>query len=115
MLKPFNKHRLTLISSISILYMTLFCGNVTGQVHELKLSEWKLESQRKEIAPVAFIDSSTRHEGKPTLALAGGGKEYSNGHWYTILNVEPGEFFQFRSNFIASNEIGRASCRERVE
>ncbi|HTF29937.1 MAG TPA: carbon-nitrogen hydrolase family protein [Flavitalea sp.] len=92
-----------LISSISLLYITLFCGTVTGQEHEIGPSEWKFESQRKEIAPVGFIDSTITYDGKPTLSLAGGGKEYSNGHWYIILNVEPGQFFQFRSNFIASN------------
>ena len=101
--KPFNKHKLKLISSISLLYITFFCSPVNAQDHELDPSEWKLESQRKEIAPVGFIDSTITYDGKPTLALTGGGKEYSNGHWYITLNVEPGEFFQFRSNFMASN------------
>ena len=85
------------------MYITLFCGTVTAQDNEIGPSEWKFESQRKEIAPVNFIDSAITYDEKPTLALAGGGKEYSNGHWYTIVKVQPGEFFQFRSNFIASN------------
>jgi predicted amidohydrolase len=108
--KAMNKQKLKLISSISLLYITFFCGSVTGQGPGLDPSGWKLESQRKEIAPLGFIDSAITYDGKPTLALAGGGKEYSNGHWFMIVNVEPGEFFQFRSNFIASNveEPGRS-------
>ncbi|MGZ5133866.1 MAG: carbon-nitrogen hydrolase family protein [Flavitalea sp.] len=102
MLQPLNKHNLKFISSTALLYITLFCGNVIGQGNEIGTSVWKFESQRKEIAPVGFIDSTIKYDGKPTLAVAGGGKEYSNGHWYTIVNVEPGEFFHFRSNFIAS-------------
>jgi predicted amidohydrolase len=101
--KPSNKYQLKLISTIWLLSITLFCGTVSGQDHELDPSGWKLESQRKEITPVGFIDSTIKYDGKPTLALSGGGKEYSNGHWYTIVNVEPGQFFQFRSNFIVSN------------
>jgi len=73
-------------------------------------SEWKFESQRQEISPVGFIDSTVTFEGKPTLALAGGGKEYSNGHWYTTLNVDPGTYCRFKANFIASNveELSRS-------
>ena len=103
MLKPLNKRKLKLISSVSLLYIILFCGSVTGQLQERDPSEWKLESQRKEIAPVGYIDNSVTYNGKPTLALKGGGKEYANGHWYTTLRVEPGEFFQFRSNYTISN------------
>ena len=73
---------------------------VSGQ--KIVASEWKFESQRKEIAPVWYVDSMITHEGKPTLALTGGGKEYSNGHWYSIVNVEPAKYFQFQANFIAS-------------
>lgn len=108
MLHSSGIHKLNLISAISLSSITLFSGTVFAQ--ELNPSEWKLESQRKEIAPVGFIDSAIRYDGKPTLALSGGGKEYSNGHWFTVVNVEPGEFFQFRSNFMASNveEPGRS-------
>ena len=103
MRQSLNIQRLKSISTISLMYIIFFCDTVTGQDRGLDLSEWKLESQRKEITPVGFIDSTVKYDGKPTLALSGGGKEYSNGHWYTIVNVEPGQFFQFRSNFIASN------------
>jgi len=92
-----------MILSIWSLCVITFCGAVAAQDNGIDPSEWKFESQRKEISPVGFIDSTITYEGKPTLALAGGGKEYSNGHWYTILNVEPGEYVQFRANFIAIN------------
>lgn len=81
----------------------MFWIDVPASGQEIIASEWKFESQRKEIAPGFFVDSMITHEGKPTLALKGGGKEYSNGHWYSIVNVEPGEYFQFQANFIASN------------
>lgn len=77
---------------------------------EIVVSDWKFESQRKEIAPKAFVDSSVTYEGKPTLAIAGDGKEYANGHWYSITTVEPGAYFQFQSLFIASDveELNRS-------
>ena len=103
MLQPLNKPNLKWISSISLMFIIIFCGTVSGQDHQIDVSEWKFESQRKEISPVGFIDSTVTYEGKPTLVLAGGGKAYSNGCWYTIRNVEPGKYVQFRANFIAIN------------
>jgi len=88
-------------SFISLVIIT--CCAIGAQAQDINPSEWKFQSQRKEIAPVGFIDSAVTYEGKPTLVLAGGGKEYSNGYWYTIVNTEPGEYFQFQSNFITTN------------
>lgn len=102
-MKPLHIHNLKLASSISLLFVFMFWMNVPASGQEIVASEWKFESQRKEIAPAWYVDSIITHEGKPTLALAGGGKEYSNGHWYTIMNVEPNEYFQFQANFISSN------------
>ena len=62
-------------------------------------SEWKFESQRKAIAPVYYIDNNTLFSGSQTLALKGAGKEYADGHWYKEVNVEPGEYFQFKAYF----------------
>ena len=81
----------------------MFCGVVTAEGQGINPSEWKFESQRREIAPKWYIDSSTTYKGQPTLAVEGAGKEYANGHWCRTMNVEPGEYFQFQSNFIASN------------
>src|SRR5687767_9831811 len=95
-------HNLKLASSISFLFILIFWMNTPASGQEIAASKWKFESQRKEIAPVWYVDSIITHEGKSTLVLAGGGKEYSNGHWYTVVNVDPGEYFQFHTNFIAS-------------
>jgi predicted amidohydrolase len=103
MLKLLDNYNLKLISSISLLSVIMFCGTATSHGQGIDPTEWKFESQRKEIAPVWYVDSIITHEGKPTLAITGGGKEYSNGHWYTVVNVEPEEYFQFQSNFITSN------------
>ena len=44
-------------------------------------SGWKFESQREQISPRWYIDSKTTFQNKATLALAGNGKEYVDGHW----------------------------------
>ncbi len=103
MLQSIHTYNLKLISSTSLLCLIMFCSIITAQGQEILPSEWKFESQRKEIAPVWYLDSLITHEGKPTLALQGGKKEYANGHWYSIVNVDPGEYFLFQANFIASN------------
>ena len=64
---------------------------------------WKFESQRKEIAPVYAVDKKNTFRGEPTLTLSGGGKEYADGHWYKIVEVEAEKYFLFRSYFNASN------------
>jgi len=103
MSKPFDNYNLRLMSFISLLSVTMFCGIVTVEGQGINPSEWNFESQRKEIAPKWYIDSSTTYKGQPTLAIAGAGKEYANGHWYRTMNVGPGEYLEFQSNFIASN------------
>jgi predicted amidohydrolase len=96
-------HNLKLTSFISLFFVLMFWMNTPASGQEIPASGWKFESQRKEIAPVWYVDSMITYEGKPTLALTGGGKEYSDGHWYTIVSTEPGEYFQFQANFISSN------------
>jgi len=103
MFKLTSSNHLKLVLSVSLLNMIIFCAVVASQAQGIDPSEWKFGSQRKEIAPVGFIDSTVRYEGEPTLLLAGGGKEYSNGYWYTIVNTEPAEYFQFQTNFITTN------------
>jgi len=88
----------------------MLCLNVSAFGQQIAFSDWKFESQRKEITPKWFVDTSVMYEGKPTLAIAGGGKEYVNGHWYSITAVEPGEYVQFQSHFISSGveELNRS-------
>src|SRR5437762_6602651 len=99
MLNPFDNYNLKLMSSISLLFAIMLCSIVTARCQVFNPSEWKFESQRKEIAPKWYIDSNVIYKGQPTLVIAGAGKEYANGHWYSITNVEPGQYFQFQSNF----------------
>jgi predicted amidohydrolase len=99
MLKPFSKYHRILFS----LFLLILYSDIAAQVQDIKISAWKMESQRKEIAPFAFVDSVITFDGKPTLALTGAGKDYSNGHWFTIINTEPDQYYQFKTNFITSN------------
>ena len=62
--------------------------------------DWKSESQRKEIAPLFSIDKQTNYNGNPTLVIAGGGKDYADGHWYKTVDVEPGKYFSFQAYFL---------------
>ena len=80
----------------------MFFIKVPALCQQFSPSEWKFESQREAIAPVWYIDGKTLYKGNQTLALKGGGKEYADGHWYNKVNVEPGEYFQFRAYFTAS-------------
>lgn len=66
-------------------------------------SAWKFECQRKEIEPTYSVDEKNTFQGKPTLTLGGGGKEYTDGHWYKIVDVQTGEYFEFKGYYIAAN------------
>jgi predicted amidohydrolase len=98
-----KNHKLKLTPSIRLLLVLVFWASVRASGQRTIVAEWRFESQRKEIAPQGYIDSNKTYKGQPTLAIAGAGKDYANGHWYSITNVEPGEYFQFESNFIMSN------------
>jgi hypothetical protein len=70
---------------------------------QFNVDEWKFESQRKAIEPVAYIDSATLFNNEKTLAIKGAGKDYADGHWYNEVSVEPGKYFQFRSYFTTTS------------
>lgn len=75
-----------------------------------KMTVWKFEAQRNEIAPLSSIDSKNTFDGKPTLTIKGGGKEYADGHWYKTVSVEPGAYFQFKNYFRTTNVEEPARC-----
>ncbi len=92
--------------------MILTTLSVTGQD---MTSEWKFESQRKEIAPVYSIDRKNTFRGEPTLTLSGGGKEYADGHWFKYINVEAGAYFEFKGFFLADKvEDARRNIQARI-
>jgi len=99
-----------IISTILLFNVLMFFIEVPALCQQFNTSEWKFESQREAIAPVWYIDSKNTYKGTKTLALKGGGKEYADGHWYNKVNIEPGEYFQFRAYFTASKveEPGRS-------
>ncbi|HEY9487740.1 MAG TPA: hypothetical protein VIQ51_05385, partial [Chryseosolibacter sp.] len=73
-------------------------------------SDWKVESQRPEIAPVSGIDTQILSYQEPTLRLSGGGKDYAAGYWYKIVDAIPGEYYHFRTHFKSKgvDEPGRS-------
>lgn len=62
-------------------------------------NDWKTESQRDELSPVTFVDAAVTYEGKPTLALKGGGKDHAAGSWYKVVAVQPGTWYNFKTWF----------------
>jgi len=92
-------------------YMAVFCfivlystipGKVTGGTTQNSIqNNWHFECQRDEIAPLNHIDNENKFQGKPTLVLAGGGNKSANGHWYTVMDVGPGEYYLFKTYFLA--------------
>ncbi len=85
---------------------------VTGQD---MTTEWKFESQRKEIAPVSSIDRKNTFRGEPTLTLSGGGKEYADGHWFKYVNVDAGAYFEFKGYYLADKvEDAKRNIQARI-
>src|SRR5688572_26675018 len=71
--------------------------------------EWTFESQRVQISPRSYMDTQVTFQNKQTLGLAGGGKEYADGHWSKTVEVVAGQYYQFKTFFKAVNveEPGR--------
>jgi predicted amidohydrolase/CubicO group peptidase (beta-lactamase class C family) len=69
---------------------------------DAELGAWRLEASREEIAPRAWKDARVFHEGRPALALAGGGSPAANGCWTRALPVEAGKHYRFAARFAAS-------------
>ncbi|MEP6951360.1 MAG: carbon-nitrogen hydrolase family protein, partial [Ginsengibacter sp.] len=102
-LQSFNyKFNFRGISALLLWYVLMFFIGMPAQCQQFNTSSWRFESQREAIAPVWYIDSNTTYNGNQTLALAGGGKAYADGHWYNTVTVEPGEYFEFRACFAFS-------------
>jgi predicted amidohydrolase len=83
---------------VLLLFVSSLMMPVYGQTAD---HGWKFDCQRPEIAPVSYPDSDVMFEGKPTLALEGGGKDFAAGHWYKVVPAEAGSYYQFRTHFQA--------------
>ena len=62
-------------------------------------ADWQFQSQREEIAPAYWIEEDILFEGQPTLALSGDGKAYANGSWTCMVDLKPGEYYEFITYF----------------
>jgi predicted amidohydrolase/CubicO group peptidase (beta-lactamase class C family) len=69
------------------------------------LEDWRVSSPREEIAPIAWLDESVRCETRATFALAGNGRESTNGCWTRSLDVEAGTHVAFETRYRA-RDIG---------
>ena len=76
-------------SAFFLSYVILFCSSVPAFCQLRQPLSWKFESQRKSIAPVWYADNRVSYEGAETLVLKGGGKKYADGHWYSMVAIEP--------------------------
>lgn len=90
----------------SVLTVNFF---VLGQHETIILSSdnWQFSSQRPELEPKYYIDNETY--GIPALAIEGGGSEIVNGCWYTSVDVQSLQWYEFKAHYIAENieEPGR--------
>jgi predicted amidohydrolase len=82
------------LTTLFILAIYALSQPVSGQV-----SEWKFESQRDAINPQWYVDSNVKTADGPTLALAGNGKDYADGHWYRYTTAEPGRYYRFQTTY----------------
>jgi predicted amidohydrolase len=108
--KSVEQFSVTAISFIAFLSLSMFFIQTSAFSQPFNPSEWKFEVQREAIAPVSYIDNKTELMGSQTLALKGGGKAYSDGHWYYKVHVEPGTYYRFCGYFKVANvdEPGRS-------
>lgn len=67
------------------------------------VSNWTFGSQRPEIAPQHAVDKNFTFEGQPTLALKGGGKDFAAGYWSSVVDIQPGTFYHFKTHFKSSH------------
>lgn len=96
----FFKHY-TCISLIILIAFSTGCTH-TGK-SEQTTTEWKFSSQREEISPAHWVDTSVLFDGNPTLALAGDNREYTNGSWTYTYDVVPNNFYRFITYFKPKN------------
>ncbi|MBN2410857.1 carbon-nitrogen hydrolase family protein [candidate division KSB1 bacterium] len=72
----------------------------SGTSLETIQQNWQFDCQREEIAPLHGIDNNILFQDEPTLVLSGGGKVSANGNWYTVMDVEPGKYYLFKTYYL---------------
>jgi len=74
------------------------------------LGAWTFQCPRSEVAPLYWVDSEVLYDGQPTLALAGGGRDYAIGKWVQTVSVSPNTNYQFTTYFRAEDVQDMWQC-----
>jgi len=80
-----------------LLVLTTSCTD--RKPSEASHTTWQFNAQRPDISPAHWVDHEILFEGKPTLAMAGDGKPYTNGNWSLETEVIPGKIYDFQAFF----------------
>lgn len=91
--------RISLYSGCFLILLILSTACTDKQASESSDTRWQFNTPRPEIAPAHWVDQEVLFEGKPTLALAGDGKAYTNGNWSLDVDVTPGSMYEFQTFF----------------
>ena len=85
----------------TLLFCLMFSGFLPAAGQQVSTA-WQFESQRAAVAPQYDVDPKVTFDGKPALALQGGGKEHAAGWWYKVVDAAPGAYYHFRTHYKAS-------------
>jgi len=104
----FSLYNLNLLKcGLAVICFIFFCSTfpvtaASGNELNDNQNTWQFNCQRDEIAPLYQIDKNNLFHGEPTLVLAGGGNKSANGNWYKVMDVEPGEYYLFKTYYQTS-------------
>ena len=88
---------------LSITFLFFFTVGHAQEAVKLKGKAWTFKCQRDEIAPEYGVDKILKYNGKETMTLSGGGKDYANGSWTADFEVVSGRFYDFSVHFKVSD------------
>ncbi len=91
--------KINLCSGYILMLIVLGTACADKQARVSSDTPWQFNAPRPEIAPDHWVDSEVLFEGKPTLALSGDGKAYTNGNWSLDVDVTTGRIYEFQTFF----------------
>ncbi len=91
--------RINLVSVCLIMLLVLSTACTDNKPSEASQTSWQFNAQRPEITPAHWVDQQVLYEGKPTLAMSGDGKFYTNGKWSLDVKVTPGSIYELQTFF----------------
>ena len=89
--------------SISVIISWIGWNCPAAMAQAPNTSEWRFYAQRTELAPAYWIENKVLFKGRPTLALAGNGKNFINGSWRHRYDIQPGRFYRLTTYFKPKN------------